>query len=339
MDMDMDMDDTYMNIVKNAYKDGKTRDNYLVRLKKLKMVCNDINYYEIISKPDVYYKLIRDEYPNHSTRKNMLTIILVLFKHSEALRKALPDKQLRWKKFHDDMDSFLEASYKKNIPNEKQLSRYTGFNEIEEKYVELKKGEDPHKDRATSFHIILLSLIVSVPPKRSDYASIKVYWDEDPHKTDSNYIVLNSGTKDPSFLVFNVYKTDHKYHSVTELIPRTLYRDIVESLRRHPREYLFESKNKKPFTSNDGFSKYLKSVFMKLFGKETGVTMLRHIYISEKIDFNEMNDEELEDISKQMMHSLKLQRKYKWNRNKLCEEYRKLCGDCSSAKKTELTNP
>jgi hypothetical protein len=78
------------------------------------------------------------------------------------------------------------------------------------------------------------------------------------------------------------------------------------------------------FETNDGFSKFVKRVFIKLFGKGTGVTALRHAFISEKVSFDEMDDHELESIARQMMHSTGLQRKYNWNKQGICQALK--CG-------------
>jgi hypothetical protein len=159
-----------------------------------------------------------------------------------------------------------------------------------------------------------------------------VYYEKDPNKKTTNYILLRMDTKQatiyPSYLVFTTYKTSEDYHRVDEVIPKQAYIDIKDSLRRHPRTHLFITRLGKPFASNNAFSKWVMHMFDTLFGKGTGVTMLRHIYITEKIDFNVMNDEELEEVSHQMMHSRGLQRKYNWSKPKICEQMQRMCGTC-----------
>lgn len=326
-------DETYVSIVQTAYSNDKTRANYLARLSKLRSVCNNASYYDILSKPNEFYPIIHAKYENISTRKNMLTTILVLFKHCDELRASLVEQHKRWKKFHDDMDSFQEAQYKKNLPNPDQLSKYTSFDEMDKKYKELKNGPDPHDTRQNSQRLVLLSILTSIPPKRADYSKIKVYYDTDPNKQNENYMVLRRNTKHPSYLVFTVYKTSEDYKRIDEVLPLMVFKDVMDSLRRHPRDYLFVNRYGDPFASNNAFSKYVIQMFVAFFGRATGTTMLRHIYITEKVDFNELNDEELEEISKQMMHSTKLQRKYNWSKKGICDNYRRICGDCQDKDK------
>lgn len=320
------LDEEIEHILGNAYAKKTTLANYVHRLTHLRdKVVQVKSYYDMISNPDPSYKKIREAYPNISTRKNALTVILAIFKNSEDLRNKLQEAHNRWRTFHEHMDSFQEAKYKKHMPELKQLAKYTPMEDIELKYKELEKS-DPHKDLANSLIFILLSIVTSTPPKRSDYGSMEVFYNKDPNKKDVNYIVLNQNR--PSYMVFNKYKTSKEYFRVDQELPTKTARDIKDSIRRNPRSYLFVNRFGNPFATNDGFSKFVVRVFRNLFGKETGVTMLRHIYITEKLSFDEMDDIELEEVARQMLHSTKLQRKYNWNKKAICSSLKKLCEEC-----------
>ena len=52
--------------------------------------------------------------------------------------------------------------------------------------------------------------------------------------------------------------------------------------------------------------------------------MLRHTYISEKVDFENLTLEEQEEEARLMLHTSGLQRQYKWPKKTLCP---KLCAD------------
>jgi hypothetical protein len=312
-----------------AYTKETTLKNYMHRLYHLRdKIIQVKDIYTIISTPETSYQKIKTAYPNISTRKNVLTVILSLFKNSEKLRESLKKEQAKWKEYHDHMDSFQEAKYKKHAPDMKQLSKYVPYEDIETKYKEL-KGESPHESMQTSLQYILLSIIISTPPKRSDYGQMEIYYDKDPNKKDINYIVLLSDSR-PSYMVFNKYKTSKKYERVDQDLPISATKDIKDSIRRYPRKYLFINNKGEPYKTNDGFSKYVIRVFTRLFGKKTGVTMLRHIFITEKVSFDDMDEDEREDIAQQMLHSGKLQYKYNWSKKAICNTLRKLCKDCQS---------
>lgn len=332
------IDESVLADLHKAYKGKsvKTIQNYLHRLEHLR---SDENLFPgkdilwIVSDPPASYDVIRAKYPNINSRKNILTIILVLFRNSPSLRDALAERfdkvHEQWRTYHDHMNAFQEAAYRKNVPDTRHLQKYVGFEEMTLKYKELKKGTG-HDTFQNSLDIVLLSLVLHTPPKRADFGSLRVYYEDDPNTKDTNYIVLR--TKTPSFITMNTYKTSALYARVDTDIPFPTIVDIKDSLRRWPRDYLFESRSKKPFASNNAYSKWVTSRFVHMFGRSTGVTMLRHIYITEKVDLNNMNDDELEDIAHQMLHSVRLQRKYNWKKDAVCKSIKLLCADAKSAK-------
>lgn len=305
-------------IIEENYSCQKTKDNYLHRLRYMRDVIfgGRSSVYAILATPDVSYMVLREKYPNINTRKNSMTLVLALFKKSARLKSELGPQLKKWKEFHSHMDSYQDAKYKKHAPDKKQIAKYTPFEDIEKKYEELRKSKDPHATQQDSLQYVLLSIIVSTPPKRSDYGKMLVFYDHDPNRSEENYIVVRKSPL-PSYMVFNKYKTAKVYNRIDQELGRRASRDVKDSLRRHPREYLFVNRFGGPFEANDAFSKYVIRTFRRLFGRDTGITMLRHIFITEKVSFDDMDDDELEDIAKKMMHSTALQRKYNWNRRGL----------------------
>jgi hypothetical protein len=328
-------DSDFTVLIRNSYPNHNTAHNYIVRLKKLQQACSDshsgalLPIHIILSKPAVYYDKIRASYPNINTRKNMLTLILSLFKFSPELRVELEAQHKRWKKYHEDMDGFQEARISKGMPSVEQLAKYTPMEEIRLKYDELKRG-DPHTDRQTSLHFILLSICLNTPPKRSNYGSMRIYRDTDPNIKDTNYLVLHSPEgRVPSYMVFTQFKTAKTYQRIDEVLNKQLYKDVCDSLRRHPRDYLFVNRFGQPFKTNHLYSIYVIACFQRMFGRKTGTSMFRHIYITEELDFNNLSIEDKDDIARQMMHSKGLQEKYAWSKKKICEAMAHLCDDCS----------
>lgn len=319
------MDDNQIRgILQQSYAKETTRSTYLQRLIALQRVCNGVQVYHILSDPEQYYPLIRNAYPNITTRKNVLTLILALFKNSDKLRTYLKTQQVRWAQFHDNMDAFQQTAYKKNMPNPDQLAKYTPWEEITLKYKELKK-RDPHSSLGTSIEFILLSIISSTPPKRSDYGNMRIFYDKDPNLKDANYIVLR---QQRSYMVFTKYKTSDEYARVDEELPLATEKDVKDSIRRHPRTHLFVNRFGNPFTTNKAFSKFVIRVFEKHFQRSTGVTMLRHIFITDTVSWDNMSDEKLATVANQMMHSSNLQRKYHWSKEAICENMKRICPDC-----------
>jgi hypothetical protein len=309
--------DHYRSLIKATYKTASTQKEYLARLTSLHKIQPDLD--KLLKNPTTEYPALQTAYPSLLSRKNLLTLILVLFREDPAL-KTQDATRAQWKKLHDDLARHMDAKVKRSEPSEKQVEKYTSYEEIETKYEDLKK-HSPHTTERSSFQFLLVSIVVHLKPKRADFGAVKMYRDTDPKATDHNYIVLR--TKGSSFLAMNLYKTSKHHRTVEEDLPEGLQRDIEESLRRWPRTYLFQKANGEAM-SNNTYSAFVKSTFQLLFGRATGVSLLRHIYLTEKMDFDDTTLEEQEDVARLMLHTSGLQRKYKWPKKTICP---KLCAD------------
>lgn len=57
----------------------------------------------IMSHAKDVYPVIKEHYENVSTRKNMLTPILSLFRVNAKMQQDFADVQKQWRKYHDDI--------------------------------------------------------------------------------------------------------------------------------------------------------------------------------------------------------------------------------------------
>lgn len=160
-------------------------------------------------------------------------------------------------------------------------------------------------------HSVVLSLYSFTQPRRNqDYLDMVVVkkWKEDMPE-DVNYLDI-AGKQ----FVFHKYKTAKKYGTQKVSIPDTeeapLFSTLLTYLKHHP---LFkESKGKtpvpflinaksEPLTAVNAITRILN----KVLGKKVGSSMLRHIFLSDKYDIKEM-----EEDARAMGHSVEEQKKY-----------------------------
>jgi hypothetical protein len=305
-------------IFNEKYTNPITIENYKSRIRSLLSKLQTTDLFEVLKNPATYYPKIREHYPSITTRKNMLTPLLVILREDPDLISE--EDRKKWKQYHDDLSRYQKAAVSRSEPSEKQMAKYTSFEEIENKYTDLGRTS-PHSTFKNSMQYLLLSIVVHLRPKRADLGSVKIYYEKNPNKTDENYIVLRK--RGSSFLVMNIYKTNKFYHTIEEDLPEILVGDIQTSLRRYPRDYLFETSEHKPMKNNT-YTKFFQRSFEDLFGKALGPSLLRHIFISEKLDFNNMSIAEQEHEAKLMLHTRGLQQQYKWAKKTICP---KLCLD------------
>jgi hypothetical protein len=244
----------------------------------------------------------------------MIVPLSSIFKHDIVLHNAHPAASHEWIKYNEHLMTFYETKSKQNLITEKQKEHYVSFAEIELKFHEFQKEDDPHATLAKSMMYLLLGIITDITPKRSDLGNIKIYR-EDPNINTENYLVLKPKGEGSSYIVLNIYKTSKFYKRYEEDLSSKFINILKQSLRRYPREHLFINTEHKPYYENATYGKFVQRTFEKLFGKSTGTSLLRHIYIVEKVDFSQ-SEEELNQIANSMLHSINIQRKYRFVQGK-----------------------
>ena len=296
-----------IGILTNNIPNENTRNNYISRLTKISE-STGTSMYDIAKDPKAYYPEIKKLYTEDSTRKNIVIAMLVIFKHiGDMMQKKKPAYD-QWKEIHAGLCEAEEIRYKKNKPKQSQADNYLSFDEIETKYKEF-KSNNPHLTKKSSQEFVLLAIALYLRPKRADLGNVAIIKSHAKLSPSKNYLVLDGKTK--SILVLHDFKTAKKYERIVEPIPSDLYDDIKDSLEKHPRRWLFSDRTGGSYTKN-GYSQFVLRSFSHVFGKRVGVTMLRHIYVSERLDFNKMTQEELDDEAQLMGQSPDLQRKYRW---------------------------
>jgi hypothetical protein len=156
----------------------------------------------------------------------------------------------------------------------------------------------------TILSYMVLSLYTKFAPRRNqDYQyMIVVKNPKQATNPEYNYYVM-----DTKQFIFNKYKTSKSHGNQVFDVPADLVESINLYLKKHP---LF-SKTKPfqflvqfdgtPFVSVNAITRILN----RIFGKNVGATMLRHIYLSSKYDVSEMNED-----AEKMGHSTAMQHDY-----------------------------
>lgn len=260
-----------------------------------------------------------------STQKTILatiTSVLSLYKDKSAY-KAI------YKFYYDKMNVKVADVAKTDTakPSEKQEENWITWEEVQKKRSELLEkvkefGEKKTLSGAEYYHLLellILSLYVDVPPRRNqDYLAMSVM-KTSANKfapplstvTDKNFLVVRKGV--PVEFIFNTYKTAKKYGSQTVAIPEgSPLVNIIKMYLKHRIPTTGEDKKAKefpmlvahngtPITQPNAITRLLNGVF----NKKIGSSMLRHIYLSSKLNIDDMKKD-----AQDMGHSLQEQQKY-----------------------------
>ena len=160
---------------------------------------------------------------------------------------------------------------------------------------------------SSSWNVILSYMILSLytqfaPRRNQDYQFMKVVKSPAQAKdSEFNYYIT-----DTQQFVFNKYKTAKAHGEQVFDVPKELVNAINLYLAKHP------GNKKKPFNflvTWDGLAlpsvNSITRILNRIFGKNVGATMLRHIYLSSKYDVEEMNKD-----AERMGHTSGMQHEY-----------------------------
>jgi integrase len=177
---------------------------------------------------------------------------------------------------------------------------------LEEEVKKIVKNPTP-ADWNTVLAYMVLCLYTRFSPRRNqDYQFMKVV--KTPAQVEKlgkefNYFVL-----DTKQFIFNKYKTANSHGEQVFDVPQDLVDAIMLYLKAHPLKPTLKS----PFqflVLNDGTPlpsvNSITRILNKIFGRNVGTTMLRHIYLSNKYDVSEMNED-----AEKMGHTSGMQHEY-----------------------------
>lgn len=294
---------------------------YVNTLNKLSKLFHDNN--ESISSTDFLKQkkkvcqIINTKKPN--TQKSYLASIVVYL-------MAIKEKEELISYYRDLMEHIAKETEEKTKKQEKTETQEKNWSSLSELKSELESqrklinkeklwNKDPekisNKDFETLQKFVVGSLYIgddSNPPLRSDYGDMKIICMKDyGNLSDSdlkkNYIVNQSRNK--KFFHLGEYKTAKTYGEKKIPIGSDLNKILNKWLKINKYDYLLVNKLKKPMSPNQ-LTKYVPRVFEDL-GKKIGISLLRHIYISEKFP---PQLQEQEETAKLMGHSVKQQSEY-----------------------------
>lgn len=293
-------DTTASTYVKNLYVlNNKTAFTTLSFLRKKDEIINKIK-----------------EYAETTQKTYLASVVSVL-----SLVSDKPTYKSIYKFYYEEMMGKSKELRDKETTEktDKQKENWISWKDIQDKVnatrkevIELLNNKTlNHKQYETLLHYVVLSLYTYTQPRRNqDYLDMVVVkkWKEGMDTT-HNYLDI-AGQQ----FIFNKYKTAKKYGVQKIAIPNTpeapLFDTLIAYLKFHP---LFKAnkgkdpvqflvfEDGKPLTAVNAITRILN----KVFGKKVGSSMLRHIFLSDKYDIKEM-----EEDAKAMGHSVEEQKKY-----------------------------
>lgn len=183
---------------------------------------------------------------------------------------------------------------------EKQEEKFVAWNDIVDFQKDLR--DKPNKKPADWRDYLLVSLYVLNPPVRADYGEMTIHKKYNKKRTGNELIWVE---KKPYF-VFRNYKTAKTYGEVKIDVSPALKQVIKGWFAIHVEQpkYLMGHE----MTPN-ALSQAIRDVFNRKFGKEVGISLLRHSFITHTYPTLKTLKQK-KDLAKKMLHSSSVQETY-----------------------------
>lgn len=226
------------------------------------------------------------------------------------------DKPTYKKTYNHWRDALLEARKGNTADNErteKQEENWLSWEDVEKKKSGLKeeslslplnkKLTAPQYEKLLNY--VIVSLYTDVVPRRNqDYLDMYVVKKlGKDYAKDKNYYEI-SGKR----FVFNKYKTSKTYGEQVIDIPDELQQTLSQFIKHHPHN---KEKEYKLLVKQDGSAlntvNAITRVLNRIFERNIGSSMLRHIYLTSKYGA-QLDD--MKSTAKDMGHSVEQQRNY-----------------------------
>jgi hypothetical protein len=284
-------------------------DSYSKRLANVMKISGKKTLQEVIDDPIGVHKKLFEYFKakgglKPSTMANYLVPILKVMSVDKDYQTRHQQQYTAWLKYMKEYRDAETSNYKKNTLTDEQKEKWVTYEEMQAKYNEMVKEPTVYTNKRKHMQFLLVAIFTHLRPKRSDYGAVKILNKRPKNIDQGNYLVL---AKSDPVLVLNHYKTSHVYKAIIEKIPPELYAVLAKSVKAFPRTYLFLSSQDQPYVKNKSFSEFVRSTMMELFHKKMGVSLWRHVYVSEKMDFNKMSLEALEQEAQLMGTSVNTQ--------------------------------
>jgi len=282
----------------------------LLKLNKQITQTDKIKNFDFLKNPSNVLGILSNK--SLHTQKNYLVSIIVLLKTDETKYKDLIEK---YNKIIADIAKKINDNYDLNQKSTSQEKNWIELNDIQDlvkkykkMYNEIKKKKQlNNNDLQLIQDYLLISLYSGIyfPPVRNDFGDLEVVLEDENIDDNKNYLIIKSNNS-LEFL-FNKYKTSKKFGSYKLPIKSKILTDLILDWQSiNGSEYLLINvKTKKPFNGNT-ITKNLNRIYKKEFDKTVSTSLLRSIYISDKLKEN-LSNKDKKALAKDMLHSKEMQ--------------------------------
>ena len=283
-----------------------SKKQYVANMHRIIRLCGTGDVIKIMTNPVDVIAHFKKNLGKPSVKVFMSTINS-LFKHVPDLAVRYASHREIWKQAIKELSDDLYERVASGKPSDKEIVSWIPWDRILAKEREMAKMCYASPDH------MLLATYTLIEPMRGDFGDIRVTKTSDEKNAmdvlGENHVFLSSQSGGTTLTLYH-YKTNTTYGSFVRTIPDELVRIWSTNLNESPRAFLFVDSHGLPYTRRAAFVKYVNKTLLQIFQKNITIRILRHSFIS-AIDFNNTPTSRLNEISKNMQHSIEQQMLYR----------------------------
>jgi hypothetical protein len=271
----------------------KTYTSCIIKILELTKA-KDFNY--LIDEPKKVISAINENYKSPNTKKTKLASVIVFLKvidtNKDKLKKALDDYSSEIDKYADEIKSNLSSNMKSKSESENWTTADDALMIRTKLFDNIPKQIKTLNDYI-KFRNYIIYIIYEEIPSRSDIADSKILYSNKKQvlSDEFNYIILDKKNKSILYKMNN-YKTAGTYGTKNIELDKALY-NILEKYKKEVDKF----NNENWFLLNDSGEKMTRNRLGVIYSglaksvginKKLGISLNRHIHISNLIPINEM---------------------------------------------------
>lgn len=242
-----------------------------------------------------------------STQKSICVAVLSYLKHSPEFARRHPAVVACWQENKREMTQLVMVETDNNMKTGKYMDDVVpDINKMAEVAAKMKEGG--LKTLRDTLDYLQLLMVTDMAPKRNDYGALKVFKSA-PTDDCGNYVILPTPRNSTGSLVMHDYKTARKGISYREELPVSVSNALRDSLVAFPRRHVFVGRDGKEM-SDKAYGDAVKATFRRRMGKNAGMTVIRHAYVTQRCNPGEVTRTELRKTAHAMQHTLEQQASY-----------------------------
>jgi hypothetical protein len=281
--MEISVDDVYAWLDENI-PTASTLKNYKVRIRPVLAALDDTKVYQAI-KDKTILKLILEKGGSSSTMKGKTQVFLKLIKEYPGLLEAVGEKVYEiYNKFFLEANADMAAGYIQKAIVQDEEDAIEPFSEIKKKvFKAFPAGSDER----------LYMELYEIAPVRDDFGELLIVKKTvDTLDKSKNYYVMSNHQ-----LVINEHKSKNKYGTLRYKLPKEVYQ-------------LIDTMNQFVFEHGSTLSSFVSKMLGKI-GIDGAINVLRHAYLSEQLDGENIKDPVIrKNLFQKMAHSQSAQLGY-----------------------------